>query len=132
MSSSSSSPIYPSSNGTTAASSTNPSAPVDKDKTGDPQESAGKLSNATVDGDGSATTINAAPHGPTTAPINATNDDGDDDDDDYEYEDDGTAEAFAETNLLVASFEGWLQGGPDGTNELRWKVSQVRDAREFS
>jgi hypothetical protein len=138
--SSSSSPIInASSNGTTAASRTNPSAVADKDTTDDPQESADQLSNATVHGNGSANTTSAAPPGPIAEPIISgtehatTNDDiDDDDDDDYDYDDDGTAEAFAETNLLVASFEGWLQGGPDGTNELRWKVSQVRDAREFS
>jgi hypothetical protein len=47
-------------------------------------------------------------------------------------DDDDTITTFSETNLLVASFEGWMHGGPDGTNELRWKISQVRDAREFS
>lgn len=36
-----------------------------------------------------------------------------------------------ETNLVVATLEGWLCGGPKG-NQLRWKISQIRDAYEFS
>lgn len=38
---------------------------------------------------------------------------------------------ISSTNLLVATFEGWLQGGPDESKGLRWKIALLREALEF-
>jgi hypothetical protein len=41
----------------------------------------------------------------------------------------GETESTETTIVSVATFEGWLQGGPD--NELRWKLTLHRPAFEF-
>jgi len=42
----------------------------------------------------------------------------------------GGGETISETTLAVAVLEGWLYGGPE--KDLRWKVSLIRDAYEFT
>mmetsp|Transcript_29340 Transcript_29340/g.42573 ORF Transcript_29340/g.42573 Transcript_29340/m.42573 type:complete len:345 (+) Transcript_29340:155-1189(+) len=48
-----------------------------------------------------------------------------------EAENVGDGEELTRTSILVAVFEAWLHGDPDGNDSLRWKLAVVRPAWEF-
>lgn len=46
-------------------------------------------------------------------------------------EDEGNETTMTKSNVWVGVFEGWLNGNPDGTSDLRWKLVFNRPAWEF-
>lgn len=63
------------------------------------------------------------PAEPVDTEENKTNADGN--------EDKKETKTVTRTNVVVGVFEGWLSGGDDSEEELRWRVADVRFPFEF-
>lgn len=48
-----------------------------------------------------------------------------------EKDNEGEDKSESKTKVWVGVFEGWLNGNPDGSGELRWKLVLNRHAWEF-